>query len=56
MEKTTMEKMTRIKALKTFFDNPPLSNREVMDLSREERQELAELVAIELKVELVEAS
>lgn len=36
--------MTRIEAIKTFFDVPgkPVSNRECMELSKEEREELGD--------------
>lgn len=44
--------MSRIKVLKEFFVDPPLSIQELKSLSADERKELAELAAAEMRVEI----
>ena len=53
-----MEKMTRIKAIRTFFEadgGRKLAMSELKELTADDRKELGELAAKELGVELVEA-
>lgn len=53
-----MEAMTRIKALKTFFEadgGRAVTREELVKLTKEERHELGNLAAKELGVEIVEA-
>lgn len=50
----TAQKLTPLKALSQYFGSvKPLSGAEIRDLTSEERKELAQMAAKELKVELV---